>query len=216
MKLSDDGECAAVGIEEVFYWTGEKIVADGEVPLVDLPGYGGRLKIQDIPQHWRYIGVSAGLDNRRLEKAYKAHFDPKKCPDYTYRIPRYPSSWPEHLTVRPKAYPGLEIRLPEKGSSPDTHVGYFTVDWPLRDGITSRLIDCFGITDFPSVENMTPAQLEQLDFGEHRHPCHVEHESFDFKGDSAFVHLNTALLPSAVPALQELKTYISNSIIQED
>ncbi len=69
MKLSDDGECAAVGIEEVFYWTGEKIVAEGEVPLVDLPGYGGRLKIQDIPQHWRYIGVSAGLDNRRLEKA---------------------------------------------------------------------------------------------------------------------------------------------------
>lgn len=214
MKVSDDGECAAVGIEEVFFWTGEKIVTDGEVPRVDLPGYGGRIKIQDIPQHWRDLRVSAGLDNRRLDKACKAHFDPKKCPDYTYRIPRYPSSWPEHLIVRPKAYPDLEIWLPENGSS--TEVGYHTVGWPGRDGITPRLINCFGITNFPSVENMIPAQLEQLDFAEHRHPCHVEHESFDFNGGSAFVRLDTALLPSAVPALKALQAYISNSIIKED
>lgn len=206
MNVTDEGECGAVGFEAEFYWTGEKIVPN-------VPKFTG-LSSTQIPPEWRRLGVGAKLGNRRLDNQCKAHFDPQKCPDPNRKPTVPPPTWPENLTVRPKAYPGLEMRLSEKRS---THASYFIVGWPRRDGVTPRVVSCWGLpTSFPPVETMTIAELEQLDFGKRTFPCDVEYGSFDFKGGGARVHHSTALLPSVVPALKALQQYLSDSIIKAD
>lgn len=205
MNITDEGECGAVGFEAEFYWTGEKIVPNE-------PKFTG-LHPTQIPPEWRRLGVGASLGNRRLGNECKAHFDPQKCPDPNRKPSGPPPTWPESLTVRPKAYPGLEMRLSEKRS---THAGFFIVGWPRRDGVTPRVISCWSHeVDFP-VHKMSIAELEQLDFGNRTFPCDVEYGSFDFKGGVARVHHSTALLPSVVPALKALQQYLSDSIIKED
>lgn len=174
MKVTDDGECGAVGFEAEFYWTGEKIL-----PIS--PKFTG-LHPTKIPPEWRLLRVGASLGNRRLGQQCKMNFDPKKCPDPSYKAPSPPPTWPEDLVVRPKAYPGLEIRLQPVRNPRLTESTFYMVDWPRKDGVTPRHINCGAHhVDFP-VHTMTPAQLEQLDFGNRTFPCDVEFADFDFKG----------------------------------
>lgn len=208
MNVTDEGECGAVGFEAEFYWTGEKIVPNA-------PKFTG-LHPTQIPPEWRRLGVGASLGNRRLGNECKAHFDPQKCPGPNLKPPGMPPTWPEHLTVRPTAYPGLEIRLEPVRDPRPIGVTFFMTDWPRRDGVTPRSVHCYSHeVDFP-VHKMTIAELEQLDFGKRTFPCDVEYGSFDFKGGAARVHHSTALLPSAVPALKALQQYLSDSIIKAD
>lgn len=206
MNVTDEGECGAVGFEAEFYWTGEKIVPNA-------PKFTG-LHPTKIPPEWRRLGVGASLGNRRLGNECKAHFDPQKCPDPNRKPSGPPPTWPENLTVRPKAYPGLEMRLSEKRS---TTASYFIVGWPRRDGVTPRSIRCWGLsTSFPPVETMSIAELEQLDFGKRTFPCDVEYGSFDFKGGGARISTGTEALRDIVPALKALQQYLSDSISKED
>ncbi len=205
MNITDEGECGAVGFEAEFYWTGEKIVPNA-------PKFTG-LHLMNIPPEWRVLRVGASLGNRRLGNQCKAHFDPQKCPDPNRKPSGPPPTWPENLTVRPKAYPGLEMRLSEKRS---THAGFFIVGWPRRDGVTPRVVSCWSHeVDFP-VHKMTIAELEQLDFGKRTFPCDVEYGSFDFKGGAARISTGTEALRDIVPALKALQQYLSDSIIKED
>ncbi len=216
-SIKDDGECGAIGFSAEFYWTGKKIVTAAEVPLVDMPGYSYmNLKMQELPAHWRLLSVAAKLGNRRLGKACKAHFDPTKCPDPNYRSPSLPSTWPAHQIVRLKAYPGLEMWLEPVRNPKINDSRMIFVDWPRRDGLTPRNVNCWSHeVEFP-ISAMTIAELEQLDFGTRTFPCDVEADSFDFKGGAARIHHSTALLPSVVPALRALQQYLSDSILRED
>lgn len=208
MNITDEGECGAVGFEAEFYWTGEKIVPNA-------PKFTG-LHPTQIPPEWRRLGVGASLGNRRLGNQCKAHFDPQKCPDPNRKPPGMPPTWPENLTVRPKAYPGLAMRLQPVRDPRPTGVTFFMTDWPRREGGTPRSVHCYSHeVDFP-VHKMSIAELEQLDFGKRTFPCDVGYGSFDFKGGGARVHHSTALLPSVVPALKALQQYLSDSIIKED
>lgn len=208
MNVTDEGECGAVGFEAEFYWTGEKIVPNA-------PKFTG-LHPTQLPPEWQMLRVGAKLGNRRLGQQCKAHFDPKKCPDPNYKAPAPPPTWPENLTVRPKAYPGLEIRLQPVRDPRPTGVTFYMTDWPRRDGITPRDIHCFGLSGKVPVEAMTPAELEQLDFGRRTFPCDVEYGSFDFKGGAARISTGTEALRDIVPALKALQQYLSDSIIKED
>ena len=209
MSVTDEGECGAVGFEAEFYWTGEKIVPDA-------PRFTGLRPRDELPPDWRRLGVGAKLGNRRLGQQCKEHFDPQKCPDPNSKPSGPPPTWPEHLTVRLKAYPGLEMRLQPVRDQRPTGVTFFMTDWPRRDGVTPRTVICSPHeVDFP-VHKMTIAELEQLDFGKRTLPCDVGYGSFDFKGGVARVHHSTALLPSVVPALKALQQYLSDSIIKED
>ncbi len=215
MSVKDDGECGAVGFEAEFYWTGKKIVTQAAVPRVDLPGYSN-LKVREVPPEWRLLRVAARLGNRKLGQQCKAHFDPNKCPDPNEK-PLLPSpTWPEHLTVRPKAYPGLEMRLPRSPSevSRSSSAGFFTTDFPRRDGITPHVISCWSHEELYEVNLMTPTQLEQIDFGNRTFPCDINH--FSFKGGAARISTGTEALRDIVPALRALQQYLSDSIIKED
>jgi hypothetical protein len=208
MSITDEGECGAVGFGAEFYWTGEKIVPNA-------PKFTG-LQRTDIPTEWRLLRVGASLGNRRLGKQCKENFDPQKCPDPNRKPLGPPPTWPEHLTVRPKAYPGLEMRLSESSKERSTHASYFMIGWPRRDGVTPRLVSCWSHeVDFP-VHKMTIAELEQLDFGKRTFPCDVEYGSFDFKGGGARISTGTEALREIVPALKALQQYLSDSIIKED
>lgn len=208
MSITDEGECGAVGFEAEFYWTGEKIVPNA-------PKFTG-LHGTQIPPEWRLLRVGASLGNRRLGNQCKANFDPQKCPDPNRNPSGPPSTWPEHLTVRPKAYPGLEIRLQPVRDPRPIGVTFFMTDWLQRDGVTPRHVSCSSHTvDFP-VHKMTTAELEQLDFGKRTFPCDVEYGSFDFKGGAARIGTGTEALRDIVPALKTLQQYLSDSIIKED
>lgn len=63
---------------------------------------------------------------------------------------------------------------------------------------------------------MTPAELEQLDFGKRNFACDVGYASFDFKGGAARISTGTGALRDIVPALKALQQYLSESIIKED
>lgn len=208
MSITDEGECGAVGFEAEFYWTGEKIVPNA-------PKFTG-LHGTQIPPEWRLLRVGASLGNRRLGNQCKANFDPQKCPDPNRKPSGPPSTWPEHLTVRPKAYPGLEIRLQPVRDPRPIGVTFFMTDWTRRDGVTPRHVSCWSHeVDFP-VHKMTTAELEQLDFGKRTFPCDVEYGSFDFKGGAARIGTGTEALRDIVPALKALQQYLSDSIIKED
>lgn len=221
MNITDEGECGAVGFEAEFYWTGEKIVPNASK-------FTG-LQPTEIPPEWRLLGVGASLGNRRLGNQCKANFDPQKCPDPNRKpsgppptwpeqlnYPALESTWPEHLTVRPKAYPGLEIRLEPVRDPRPTGVTFFMTDWRRRDGVAPRTVICSPHeVDFP-IHKMTIAELEQLNFGERTLPCNVEYGSFDFKGGGARISTGTEALRDIVPALKALQQYLSDSIIKED
>ncbi len=208
MNVSDEGECGAVGFEAEFYWTGDKIVPNS-------PKFTG-LRLSEIPREWRLLRVGASLGNRRLGQQCKEHFDPLKCPDPNRQPSGPPPTWPEHLTVRPKAYPGLEIRLQPVRDPRPIGVTFFMTDWLRRDGVTPRHISCFSHeVDFP-VHKMTSAELKQLDFGRRTFPCDVDYGSFDFKGGAARISTGTEALRDIVPALKALQRYLSDSIIKAD
>lgn len=208
MNATDEGECGAVGFEAEFYWTGEKIVPNS-------PKFTG-LHPTQIPPEWRRLGVGASLGNRRLGKQCKANFDPQKCPGPNLKPPGMPPTWPEHLIVRPTAYPGLEIRLEAVRDPRSIGVTFFMTDWPRRDEVTPRSVHCYSHTvDFP-VHKMTIAELEQLDFGKRTFPCSVEFHSFEFKGGAARISTGTEALRDIVPALKALQQYLSDSIIKAD
>lgn len=203
MNVTDEGECGAVGFEAEFYWTGEKIVPNA-------PKFTG-LHPTQIPPEWRRLGVGASLGNQ-----CKANFDPQKCPDPNRKPPGMPPTWPEHLTVRLKAYPGLEMRLQPVRDPRPTGVTFFMTDWPRRDGVTPRTVVCSPHeVDFP-IHKMTIAELEQLDFGKRTLPCDVGFGSFDFKGGAARISTGTEALRDIVPALKALQLYLSDSIIKAD
>lgn len=209
MSVTDEGDCGAVGFEADFYWTGEKIVPRS-------PKFTG-LRLTEIPPEWLILRVGAKLGNRRLSKQCQAQFDPQKCPDPNRKPSGPPATWPEHLTVRPKAYPGLEFRLldgPPRMSS--HHAAFFISGWPRRDGTTPRIVDCWSHeVDFP-VHKMSIAELEQLDFGKRTFPCDVEFADFEFKGGAARISTGTEALRDIVPALKALQQYLSDSIIKEE
>ncbi|MGS5086452.1 hypothetical protein ACVC7V_08060 [Hydrogenophaga sp. A37] len=208
MNITDEGECGAVGFEAEFYWTGEKIVPNA-------PKFTG-LHPTQIPPEWRVLRVGAKLGNRRLGQQCREHFDPQKCPNPNYKAPAPPLNWPEHLIVRPKAYPGLELRLQPVRDTRPTGITFFMVDWPRKDGVTPRDLHCFAMSGKVPVETMTVAELEQLDFGKRTFPCDVEYGSFDFKGGAARIKTGTEALRDIVPALKALQQYLSDSIIKED
>lgn len=208
MNVTDEGECGAVGFEAEFYWTGEKIVPNA-------PKFTS-LHPTQIPPEWRRLGVGASLGNRRLGNQCKEQFDPQKCPDPNRKPSGPPPTWPENLTVRPKAYPGLEMRLQPVRDPRPTGVTFFMTDWPRRDGVTPRTVICSPHeVDFP-IHKMTIAELEQLDFGKRTLPCDVGYGSFDFKGGGARISTGTEALRDIVPALKALQQYLSDSIIKED
>jgi hypothetical protein len=210
-NVTDEGECGAVGFEAEFYWTGEKIVPNA-------PKFTG-LHPTQIPPELQGLRVGAKLGNRRLGQQCKEHFDPTKCPDPNYKAPAPPPTWPENLTVRPKAYPGLEIRLQPVRDPRPSGVTFYMTDWPRKDGVSPRGIYCHSDgVDFP-INTMTPAELEQLDFGKRTFPCDVGYASFDFKGGAARISTGTEALRDIVPALKALKAlqkYLSDSILKED
>lgn len=208
MIVTDDGECGAVGFQTEFYWTGEKIVPNH-------PKFTG-LHPTKIPPEWRLLQVGAKLGNRKLGQQCREHFDPQKCPDPNYKAPAPPPNWPEHLIVRPKAYPGLELRLQPVRDTRPTGITFFMVDWPRKDGVAPRDLHCFAMSGKVPVETMTPAELERLDFGKRTFPCSVEFSSFDFKGGAARISTGTEALRDIVPALKALQQYLSDSIIKED
>jgi len=217
MSAKDDGECGAVGFETEFYWTGDKIVTPAEVPLVDLPGHSlSKVKIRDLPPHWRLLRVAARLGTRKLAKQCRENFDPNKCPDPNEKPTGPAPTWPEHLTVRPKAYPGLEIRLDPVRDRRPSDIAFFIPGWPRWDGVTPRHITCLpNHVDFP-LHTMTPVEMEKIDFGNRTIPCDVDFRSFDFKGGAARISTGTEALRGIVPALQALQRYLFDSIIKED
>jgi hypothetical protein len=208
MKVTDEGACGAVAFVADFYWTGEKIIPNS-------PKFTG-LNPDEIPPHWRLLQVAAELANRKLNLQCQAQFDPNKCPDPTYKAPVPPSTWPEHLIVRPNAYPGLEIWLDAVRDPRPTGFGFIMRDWKRWDGVTPRHVSCSADhVEFP-IHTMTPAELEHLDFGQRTFPCEVWFNDFDFKGGAARISTGTEALREIVPALKALQKYLSDSIIKED
>ena len=205
----EDGQCGTDGFETSFYWTGEKIVPTGQK-------FTGLLSGEEIPKHWRRLNVAARLGNQRKGRECKEHFDPKKCVDPKHKNPGLPPSWPEDRIVRPKAYPGLEIWIPEKPFPSRTRgVSFVMKGWPRNDGATPRTVYCWAFPDSYPIETMSRTDLENLDFGSQTMPCDVEGWNFDFKGGAARIGMSTAILSTITPALQSLQTYISDSIIRE-
>lgn len=208
----EDGQCGTDGFETSFYWTGEKIVPAGQKFTGLLPG-------QETPKHWRRLNVVAQLGNQRKARACQEHFDPKKCVDPKHKNPGLPPTWPEERIVRPVAYPGLEIWMPEKPFPKGTRgVSFVMKGWPRKDGITPRTVYCWSLPDLFPIEAMSLADLESLDFSKtekHGYPCDVELWDFDFKGGAARIGTGTEALRDITPALRALQKYISDSVSLE-
>lgn len=204
----EDGQCGTDGFESIFLWTGDRIYPQSQ-------RFTG-LHPTQVPKHWRLFVVRASLGNQRKLRQCRAAPHLKQCAFLHQKIPGLPPAWPEELTVRPKAYPGLEIWTRLEGFPKNAQSLSFVIKGlTRRDGVTPRTVNCDALVDHKPWL-MSRADLENIDFGNRTFPCQFEFPDFAFTGGTARVRTDTSALPDIKPAIQALQQYISDSIIQEE
>jgi hypothetical protein len=205
----ENGECGTDGFEGGFYWH------DGSIEPASHPG--ANLAYEKNPTSWKRFEVRARLGNQR--KGRECTEQGERCSTFNHKNPGLPPTWPEDRIVRPKAYPGLEIWLPEKIVPNHTESMTFVIpDWPRADG-SPRTVNCWSLPKGYALDKMSRQDLEAIDFSKgtkHGYPCDVEFWDFSFTGGAARVHTGTESLVGITRALKALEQHISNAVTRED
>lgn len=204
-----DEQCGAATIDGLYYWDGERILAES----VGMWPRGTRLvHPKEIKSDWVQLDLTAllGGDPNTLKKCRAS---PEACKGHEGA----PKEWPPELVVRPKHYPDLEVRLPRetdparsKGGF-SNNIGFFIRDWPNNYG-RPRVTSCYFKSDG---RDLTREDIENIDLRQRGGYCQLEFWNFQFDGGAARVITDTRQLHQIKPALQALLQYFNASITRE-